>query len=157
MSALSEFTDFINYAPPIYFTGHTEMVNDAIVQVPLLGRLLLNRDMSTILQGGSTIRDTIKLNVTTTYKTYSPGAPYGGYNIRQSSSLNEIRWRYNRDHMAWTEAELRQNIPAGQTAHSRGGVYKPLRFSTAQDLCTSIFNGTESHPPPPAPQQTAAT
>ena len=127
MTALSEFTDYQNMSPPIYLRGPSEMVNDAIVQVPLLGRLLLNRDMSQILKGGSTIRDTIKLNVTTTYKTFSPGAPYGGYGIRQSSSLNEIRWRYNRDHMAWTEAEIESNIPGGQTAQARGGASPCLR------------------------------
>ena len=155
MTALSEFTDFQNMSPPIYLRGPTEMVNDAIVQVPLLGRLLLNRDMNQILQGGSTIRDTIKLNVTTTYKTYSPGSPYGGYPIRQSSSLNEIRWRYSRDHMAWTEAELLQNIPAGQTAQARGGVYKKLQYSKEQDLWTSIFNGIEDQLLAPAADETA--
>lgn len=155
MTALSEFTDFQNMTPPVYITGPNEMVNDAIVQVPLLGRLLLNRDMHQILQGGSEIRDTVKLNVTKTYKTYTPGAPFGGYGLRQSSSLNKINWRYNRDHMAWTEAELRQNIPAGLTAQARGGVYKRLQFSKEQDLWTSIFNGIEDQILAPAAGETA--
>ena len=144
MTALSEFTDFQNMTPPIYITGPQEMVNDALVQAPLLGRLLLNRDMNKILQGGSTIRDTIKISVATLSQNYTPGQPVGGYANRQTSNLNEIRYRYMRSYMSWTEAELMQNVPAGLTNSMRSALHKKLSFSKESSPVLSVTTSKEN-------------
>lgn len=139
MPALNTFTDWLNYTPSVFLTDPDQFMNDAIVQMPMIGRLLIGRDPREVLQGGATIRDPLKLSVQTTLRRFSPADPYGGYALRQSSTLGEIRWRFIRDHMAFTEAEIMLNQPGGNPMR----LWKRVRTSKEQDLFTSKFNGME--------------
>lgn len=141
---LAEFNDFSNMTPPLYISSPEEMVNDAIVQAPLLGRMLLGQDPGKVIQGGERIQDTLLLNVTATGQHYAPGAPVGGYANRQSSSLWFTTWRYFRDYMVWTDKEIMQNAISGLTGDARVAVYKKIRFGKEQATWTSIFNGLDA-------------
>ncbi len=143
MSALSEFTNFQDFTPPVYIKSPSDMQNDAIVQAPLMGRLLLNRSMSEVLQSGRDIRETPLLSVTSTFQNYTPGDSVGGYQNPQDGSVSIAQWRFSRDHMSWTEAELTLNVPEGTTRRKRASLYKDLAFRKEQRLWTSVFNGME--------------
>lgn len=158
-SPLSEFTNFVRMVPPQYLTDPREMINDAIVQAPLFGRLLMGRNPSEVLQGGSRIRDTILLSVVSTYGSFLPGEAIGGYSNRQSATLHSIDWRFGRDYWMYTEPELDLAIPEGASAEARHGVYKSLRKAKEQEMWTSIFNGIETQlfaDPAPAESQMEA-
>lgn len=143
MSALAEFTNFQDFTPPVYIKSPADMQNDAIVQAPLMGRLLLNRSMSEVLKAGRDIRETPLLTNTSTFQNYTPGQPVGGYQNPQDGDVSIAQWRFSRDHMSWTEAEMVLNVPEGTTRRARASLYKDLAFRKEQRLWTSIFNGME--------------
>jgi hypothetical protein len=130
--------------PPQYLTSPQDMVNDAIVQAPMFGRLLMGRNPSEVLQGGARIRDTILLSVLSTYQSFLPGEGIGGYANRQSASLQSVDWRFGRDYWMYTEPELDLAIPEGASPERRHAVYKSLRHAKEQEMWTSLFNGIET-------------
>jgi hypothetical protein len=60
MPALELFTDFVKSTGPAYLTGPEQIVNEAqLLNYAFLERSIRGREMSEIVQGGESIKDTI--------------------------------------------------------------------------------------------------
>tara|TARA_Y100000114_G_C11751700_1_gene324656 strand:+ start:175 stop:1332 length:1158 start_codon:yes stop_codon:yes gene_type:complete len=142
-TALSNFNDFMNLTGPRYLTSAEQVVNEAVENTYLLSRLLRGKGMDTVIQGGSTIRDTLMLDDANTYDHYQPNETFTWTNPDVATNL-EIDWRFSIDHLAWTDAEVELQVGDGLSRDAQKVVYKRLKRLKEQRLWTSMMNGMEN-------------
>jgi hypothetical protein len=141
-SALSTFNDFVNVTGPAYLTSAEAVVNEAQKQNYILRRFVRGKDPSEIIQGGSTIKDTILFDEDSTFQYYEPNETFTWENPQVLTNW-EINWRFGVDHMSWTDQEIELNLGGGLSRGVRHHMYKRLKRTKEQRLWTSIINGIE--------------
>lgn len=141
-SALSTFTDFVNLTGPAYLTSAEAVVNEAQKQNYILRRFIRGKDPSEIIQGGSTIKDTILFDEDSTFQFYEPNETFTWENPQVLTNW-EINWRFGVDHMSWTDQEIELNLGGGLSRSVRHHMFKRLKRTKEQRLWTSIINGIE--------------
>ena len=141
-AALSTFNDFMTATGPAIYTGPEQVVNEAVRQNYLLRRFLRGKEGTSVIQGGSKIKDMIMLDEDSTFQYYQPNETF---TWRNPDILTEwaIDWRFAVDHMAWTDQEVELNSGGGLSRGGRFQVYKDLKRSKEQRLYTSFLNGIE--------------
>ena len=141
-SALSTFADFVAATGPAYLTSAEDVVNEAVKNNYILRRFLRGKAPSEIIQGGSTIKDTIMFDEDNTAVFYHPNASFSWTNPQVLQSW-EINWRFLADHMSWTDQEIELNATSGMTRTARHQTYKKLKRSKERRLWTSLLNKME--------------
>lgn len=141
-SALSTFTDFVNVTGPSFLTSAMSVVNEAVKSKYLLRRFLKGKAPDEVIQGGSTIKDTLLLDEQSSAEFYLPNATFTWENPQVLSEW-EINWRFLADHMSWTDQEVELNTTAGQGRSARHQMYKRLKWTKEQRMWTSILNKIE--------------
>lgn len=141
-SALSTFNDFIETTGPAYLEGPESVVNEAVENNYLLRRFLRGKAPDEVIQGGSTIKDTIMFDEDSTYQHYQPNETFTWQNPQVLTSW-EINWRFAVDHMAYTDQEVELNITSGMTKGARHHQFKKLKRTLEQRMWTSMLNGME--------------
>ena len=101
-SALSTFNDFVNVTGPAFLTSAEDVVNEAVKNNYILRRFIRGKNPSDIIQGGSTIRDTILFDEQSTFQFYEPNETFTWENPQVLTNW-EINWRFAVDHMSWTD------------------------------------------------------
>ena len=142
-SAPSTYTQFMRLTGPSYLTGTEDIVNEAVKQTYLLGRMLRNADPSKTIQGGADIRDEVLFDEQSTYQNYHPNEVLTPTNPQTGASW-VAQWRYGVDHMSWTDQEILRQVPKGLTQTARHQVYKNLKYAKEQRMWTSMLNGMEN-------------
>jgi len=142
-TALSNFNDFMNLTGPRYLTSAEQVVNEAVENTYLLSRMLKGKGMDSVIQGGSTIRDTLMLDENNTYDHYQPNDTFTWTNPEVATNL-EIDWRFSIDHLSWTDQEIELQVGDGLSRDAQKVVYKRLKRLKEQRLWTSLMNGMEA-------------
>jgi len=141
-SALSTFNDFMKVTGPSFLTSAQDVVNEAQKHNYLLRRFLKGADGSRVVQGGSTIKDTIMFDEDSTFQFYLPNETFTWLNPQVLEEW-EINWRFAVDHMAWTDQEVELNYSSGMTRAAKHHMYKELKRRKEARLWTSMINGME--------------
>lgn len=141
-SALATFNDFVNVTGPAFLTSAEDVVNEAQKQNYLLRRFIRGKDPSEVIQGGSTIKDTILFDEESTFQFYDPNETFTWENPQVLEEW-EINWRFAVDHMSWTDQEIELNLGGGLSRSVRHHMYKRLKRTKEQRLWTSLINGVE--------------
>ena len=119
-SAPSTYTQFMRLTGPSYLTGPEDIVNEAVKQTYLLGRMLRGTDIAKTLQGGADIRDEVLFDEQSTYQNYHPNEVLTPTNPQTGASWT-AQWRYGVDHMSWTDQEIGQVLyPSHGFGSSKG-------------------------------------
>jgi len=142
-SALSTFNDFVDTTGPSFLTSAEDVVNEAVKNNYLLRRFLRGKGPSETVQGGSTIKDTIMFDDSSTHQFYQPNDTFTWRNPQVLTNW-EIDWRFSVDHMSWTDQEIELNVGGGMGQKARHHQFKKLKRTKEQRLWTSFLNGTES-------------
>lgn len=142
-SALSTFNDFMKATGPSFLTSAADVVNEAQKHNYLLRRFLKGADGERIIQGGSTIKDTLMFDEDSTFQFYLPNETFTWVNPQVLEEW-EINWRFAVDHMSWTDQEVDLNRTSSMTRAARHQMYKDLKRRKEARLWTSILNGMES-------------
>ena len=140
-SALSTFNDFMDTTGPSYLTGADQIVNEAVKNNYLLRRFMRGKGPSETVQGGSTIKDEIMFDDSSTFQFYQPNDTFSWQNPQVLTAW-EISWRFSVDHMSWTDQEIELNT-GGQGRNARHQTFKTLKRTKEQRLWTSLLNGCE--------------
>ncbi len=139
-SALSLFGDLVLTTGPAIYSSAEKVVNELAKNTYLLKRFLKGVDPSEVLQGGSTIKDQIFLDMTSTYEQVLPNED-SNFTNPQVLTEWEINWRYGQDHMSWTDQQIELN--EGLTKPARHQQYKRHKRTIEQRMWTSMLNGME--------------
>ena len=142
-SALSTFNDFVETTGPAYLTSAESVVNEAGKNNYLLRRFIRGKSTEELIQGGSTIKDTIMFDEDSTFQYYQPNETFTWQNPQVLTSW-EINWRFSVDHMSYTDQEIELSISSGMTKAARHHMYKKLKRTKEQRMWTSVFNGMEN-------------
>ena len=141
-TALENFTDFVKFTGPAYFTSAEQFLNEAVQQTYALPRFLKGKGYDRVIQGGKTIKDDVMFDEANTYQRYKPNEEFT-WTQPQVATEQEINWRFSLDHMSWTDQEIELNMDDGYTrAHSKVQ-YKRMRKKIEQRMWTSMLNGME--------------
>jgi hypothetical protein len=142
-TALSNFNDFVLNTGPAFLTGPEQVINEAVAQTYVLGRLLKGRGLDKVIQGGREIRDIVMFDESSTYDHYLPNQTFTWSNPQVTTELS-IDWRFSIDHMAWTDQEIELNVPDGLSTDAQKVVYKKLKRIKEQRMWTSMLKGIEA-------------
>ena len=133
----------MNITGPAYLTSPEMVVNEAVKNNYLLRRFLRGKNPDEIIQGGSTIKDTILGDEQSTFQFYDPNETFTWENPQVLTNW-EINWRFAVDHMSWTDQEIELNIGGGLSRATRHHMYKRMKYTKEQRVWTSLLNGVEN-------------
>jgi len=136
MPSLQAFNDFVLATGVKVATSPDEIVNDAVKNTYMLGRMLKGRDAAESVQSGQQIVDRIQLNDVGTAEFYQPNEDLDIQNVQSLISIN-VNWRFIADQYAYTEQEITLNSGDPQT------YYKNLLKAKRQACETSLYNKME--------------
>jgi hypothetical protein len=83
MPSITQFNDFMQTTGPAYLKSADAVINEAVKNNYVLSRLLKEKATETLIQAGSSIKDTIVFDDASTYQKYQPTTPSLGA-IRRS-------------------------------------------------------------------------
>lgn len=142
-TALENFTDFVKFTGPAYFTSAEQFLNEAVNQTYALPRFLKGKGYDKVIQSGKTIKDDVMFDEANTYQRYKPNAEFTWVQP-QVATEQEINWRFSLDHMSWTDQEVELNMDDGYTRAHATVQYKRMRKKIEQRMWTSMLNGMET-------------
>lgn len=142
-TALTNFTDFMKSSPSVFLTDEKSIVNEAVNNTYVLGKLLKGRDMSEVLMGGSKIKDLIMFDDGSTAEQTRPGATHTWQNPQVLTEW-EINWRFTIDHLSWNKHEFIKNHYSNLVRNAKRSLFKKMQREKEQRLWTSTFNHMEN-------------
>jgi len=108
-TALTAFSSFAEATGPLYLSGPRHVIADAAKNTYSFGQLMSgNRGNKKTIQGGESIRESVKLNVTRRTRWHLPGDTHSWKNPQNLKKI-QARFRYLITHMAWTKQEVLLN------------------------------------------------
>lgn len=141
-SALEAFTTFMASTGPSYLTSAEQLVNEVQKRSYLFRHMLMGRDPSEVIQGGTKIKDMIYMEGARTFTRYKTGGRFQWQNPQTAKTI-EVPWRFGNTHMSWTDQELMLNMgDAPQRGHLRG-VFKKVKKQKEQNMWTETINAME--------------
>jgi len=141
-TALSNFTDFVKFTGPAYFTSSDKFLNEAAKTTYSLPMFLKGKGMDKVIQSGENIKDDVMFDEARTFQNYQPNAEFT-WTQPQVATEQSIEWRFSIDHMSWTDHEITLNMNSGFSREYAMVQYKKLRKKLEQRMWTSITNGME--------------
>jgi hypothetical protein len=143
-TALSGFNDFNEATGPLYLTGDRYIVNEAQLQTYSFGNLTLgDRGKKKMVQGGSTIRESVVFDTNNATRFHKPGDTQNWANPQPLKKI-EARWRFAITHKAWTRQEviLNERIKFGD-ADAVYQAYVDLAYEKEMLMWTDKWNFME--------------
>src|SRR3990167_3156035 len=98
-TALANFTDFVKFTGPAYFSGPGEFLNEAAKGTYVFSRFLRGKGMDKTIQSGENIKDDVMFDEARTFQTYQPNAEFT-WTQPQVATEQSIEWRFCIDHMS---------------------------------------------------------
>jgi hypothetical protein len=140
---IEQFNDFMTNTGPAILTGPKDVLNEAVKNTYLYGRMLKGAGESRVLKGGKTIDDIVMFDEKSTRQHVQPNQEFIWQNP-QVSVAHSIPWKYTLDHIAWTEQEIELN-DNGDYLSDEGWFhkFKDIKNLKWERLWTSWFNGCE--------------
>jgi hypothetical protein len=142
-TALENFTDFVKFTGPAYFTSASKFLNEAVKTTYSLPRFLKGKGMDKVIQSGENIQDDVMYDEANTFQNYQPNAEFTWTQPQVATEMS-IPWRFSIDHMSWTDHEVTLNMNSGFSREYANVQYKKLRKKLEQRMWTSIVNGMEA-------------
>ena len=141
-TALQNFTDFVKFTGPAYFSGPGEFLNEAVKKSYIMSKFLRGKDLDKTIQSGENIKDDVMFDEARTFQNYQPNAEFT-WTQPQVATEQSIEWRFSIDHMSWTDHEITLNMNSGFSREYATVQYKKLRKKIEQRMWTSVINGME--------------
>jgi hypothetical protein len=142
-TALQNFTDFVKFTGPAYFTSPEVFLNEAVKTTYSLPRFLRGKGFDKVIQSGDRIFDDVMFDESNTFANYQPNEEFNWVQP-QVATEQVIDWRFSIDHMSWTDQEVTLNVNSGFSRQYANVQYKRLRKKLEQRMWTSIVNGMET-------------
>lgn len=137
MPSITQFNDFMQTTGPAYLKSADAVINEAVKNNYVLSRLLKEKASETLIQAGSTIKDTIVFDDASTYQKYQPNDTFTWTNPQVTDTLT-ANWRFSMDYMTWTDQEIELNEGDAKV------MYKRLKRIKEMRMWTSMLNGMEN-------------
>lgn len=141
-TALQNFTDFVKFTGPAYFSSADKFLNEAAKTAYSLSKFLKGKGNDKTIQSGENIKDDVMFDEARTFTNYQPNAEFSWVQP-QVATEQTIEWRFSIDHMSWTDHEITLNMNSGFSKEYATVQYKKLRKKIEQRMWTSIVNGME--------------
>ena len=137
MPSITQFNDFMQTTGPAYLKSADAVINEAVKNNYVLSRLLKEKASETLIQAGSSIKDTIVFDDASTYQKYQPNDTFTWSNPQVTDTLT-ANWRFSMDYMTWTDQEIELNEGDAKVMYKRVKRIKEMR------MWTSMLNGMEN-------------
>jgi hypothetical protein len=137
MPSITQFNDFMQSTGPSYLKSADAVINEAVKNNYVLSRLLKEKASETTIQGGTSIKDVIVFDDSSTYQKYEPNEVFTWRNPQVTDTLS-APWRFSMDHMSWTDQEIELNEGDAKVMYKRVKRIKEMR------MWTSMLNGMEN-------------
>ena len=137
MPSITQFNDFMQSTGPYYLKSADAVINEAVKNNYVLSRLLKEKASETTVQGGTSIKDVIVFDDSSTYQKYLPNDTFSWRNPQVTDTLT-APWRFSMDHMSWTDQEIELNEGDAKVMYKRVKRIKEMR------MWTSMLNGMEN-------------
>lgn len=137
MPSITQFNDFMQTTGPAYLKSADAVINEAVKNNYVLSRLLKEKASETLIQAGSSIKDTIVFDDASTYQKYQPNDTFTWSNPQVTDTLS-ASWRFSMDYMTWTDQEIELNEGDAKV------MYKRLKRIKEMRMWTSMLNGMEN-------------
>lgn len=137
MPSITQFNDFMQSTGPSYLKSADAVINEAVKNNYVLSRLLKEKANETTVQGGTSIKDVIVFDDSSTYQKYQPNDTFTWSNPQVTDTLS-APWRFSMDHMSWTDQEIELNEGDPKVMYKRVKRIKEMR------MWTSMLNGMEN-------------
>jgi len=137
MPSITQFNDFMQSTGPSYLKSADAVINEAVKNNYVLSRLLKEKANETTVQGGTSIKDVIVFDDSSTYQKYEPNEVFTWRNPQVTDTLT-APWRFSMDHMSWTDQEIELNEGDAKVMYKRVKRIKEMR------MWTSMLNGMEN-------------
>ena len=137
MPSITQFNDFMQSTGPSYLKSADAVINEAVKNNYVLSRLLKEKANETTVQGGTSIKDVIVFDDSSTYQKYEPNDVFTWRNPQVTDTLT-APWRFSMDHMSWTDQEIELNDGDAKVMYKRVKRIKEMR------MWTSMLNGMEN-------------
>lgn len=137
MPSINQFNDFMQSTGPSYLKSADAVINEAVKNNYVLSRLLKEKANETTVQGGTSIKDVIVFDDSSTYQKYEPNDVFTWRNPQVTDTLT-APWRFSMDHMSWTDQEIELNDGDAKVMYKRVKRIKEMR------MWTSMLNGMEN-------------
>jgi len=137
MPSITQFNDFMQSTGPSYLKSADAVINEAVKNNYVLSRLLKEKANETTVQGGTSIKDVIVFDDSSTYQKYEPNDVFTWRNPQVTDTLT-APWRFSMDHMSWTDQEIELNEGDAKVMYKRVKRIKEMR------MWTSMLNGMEN-------------
>jgi hypothetical protein len=137
MPSITQFNDFMQSTGPSYLKSADAVINEAVKNNYVLSRLLKEKASETTVQGGTSIKDVIVFDDSSTYQKYEPNEVFTWRNPQVTDTLS-APWRFSMDHMSWTDQEIELNDGDAKVMYKRVKRIKEMR------MWTSMLNGMEN-------------
>ena len=137
MPSITQFNDFMQTTGPAYLKSADAVINEAVKNNYVLSRLLKEKASETLIQAGSSIKDTIVFDDASTYQKYQPNDTFTWTNPQVTDTLS-ASWRFSMDYMTWTDQEIELNEGDAKV------MYKRLKRIKEMRMWTSMLNGMEN-------------
>ena len=73
---LENFTDFVKFTGPAYYTDAGQFLNEAVQQTYSLPRFLKGKDYDKVIQSGATIKDDVMFDEARSFARYNPNEEF---------------------------------------------------------------------------------
>jgi hypothetical protein len=141
-TALQNFTDFVKFTGPAYYSSPDKFLNEAVKTTYAFSKFLKGKGRDKVIQSGENIKDDVMFDEARTFQNYQPNAEFT-WTQPQVATEQSIEWRFSIDHMSWTDHEITLNMNSGYSKEYAATQYKRLRKKIEQRCWTSIINGLE--------------
>lgn len=136
MPSIYAFNNFVKSTGEKLKTSPDEILNDAVKNTYIIGRMLKGMGASDTVQSGTKITDRIMLSDAGTALFYNPNDDLNIQNIDTLRTI-EVNWKFMANHFAYTEQEVNLNSGDAQT------YYKNLLKVKRQQTITDTYNFIE--------------
>lgn len=139
----ANFPDFFEATGAAQLPKPGDLQNDAVLHTYWFWRMMVGKEKSRILQGGSSIRGDIMLDHPNTFGPYTPTdqvSPTTANVLRRW----EIPWRFYNDYQSWFDHEVLLNSGSGMTEGAVFQQFVDFRNKLNQQTVTGTFRGIEN-------------
>ena len=137
MPSLDSFGAFVKSTGVKIISSPDDILNDAVKNTYILGRMLKGKDAAMSVQAGDKLEDEVQLTDVGTAVFYSPNDDMDVQNVDSLVKI-QVDWRFIADHYSYTQQEVLLNRGDPQV------YYKNLLKGKRQACKTSTYNKMEA-------------
>lgn len=135
--ALVNFADFITTTGQRMISKPGEILNEATKNTYWFNEMMLGRDQTELVRGGSKITEHLQLTKNSQFEFYQPGSTF---TAADSDTLTQVdfHWRYAKNAYGWTDQQIMLNEGEDEKVQ-----YKRLATGMRQNFRLSSIDGME--------------